>query len=306
MHIPVLLQEAVELLNCTSGGIYVDCTAGTGGHSENILNVSAPEGTVIGIEIDAESLALAERNLSRFGARFTAVRENFKRLPEILDSFGVAMVDGILADLGFSSFQLSQSSRGFSFQVDGPLDMRFDGSQAVTAERLINELPEADIRRILKEYGQEPLSARIARSIVERRNRQRIQRTIELSEIATKAYGNRKTKIHPATKTFQAFRIAVNRELEGLGEFIHKGIGRLRKGGRFAVISFHSLEDRIVKESFRALSSPCICPPDLPVCGCGRKKLITIKTRKPVIPTKEEIAQNPRARSAKLRAAERL
>lgn len=284
----------------------MDCTAGTGGHSENILNVSAPEGTVIGIEIDAESIALAERNLARFGKRFMAVREDFKKLPEILDSLGVAMVDGILADLGLSSFQLLQPSRGFSFQFDGPLDMRFDGSQALTAETLINELPEADIKRILKEYGEEPLSARIARSIIECRNKKRIQRTFELSEIALKAYGNRKTKIHPATKTFQAFRIAVNRELEGLGEFIREGIARLKKGGRFVVISFHSLEDRIVKESFRALSSPCICPPDLPICGCGRKKLIDIKTRKPVMPTKEETAQNPRARSAKLRAAERL
>jgi len=306
LHIPVLVEEAVELLACTSGGIYVDCTAGTGGHSEKILQVAAPEGSVIGIEVDTESLALAAQNLSHFGKRFTEVRGNFKRLPEILDSLGVNMVDGILVDLGLSSFQLSQPSRGFSFLVDGPLDMRFDTSQGDTAEKLINKLPEGEIKRLLREFGEERLSGRIARLIVARREKQRIKRTSELSDIVLKAYGGRKTRIHPATKTFQAFRIAVNRELEELDSFIVKGMERLKKGGRFVAITFHSLEDRIVKETFRKLSSPCICPPALPVCGCGREKVITVLTHKPIVPSKEEIESNPRSRSAKLRAAEKI
>ena len=306
MHIPVLLEEAFEFLRCSRGGMYVDCTAGTGGHSGKILQVAAPEVSVIGIDIDAESLACARKKLACFGNRFTGVRGDYKELPEILDSLGVNMVDGILVDLGLSSYQLSQPSRGFSFQADGPLDMRFDQTSTEKAEKLVNELPEQDIRRILKDYGQERLCARIARLIVQRRTKNRIERTSELAEIAMKAYGSRKTDIHPATRTFQAFRIAVNRELEGLGDFIKKGTERLKEEGRFVAISFHSLEDRIVKTAFRDLSSPCICPPRLPVCGCGRKKMVTVLTRKPVLPSPEELERNPRARSAKLRAVERI
>ncbi|MEW5806448.1 MAG: 16S rRNA (cytosine(1402)-N(4))-methyltransferase RsmH [Acidobacteriota bacterium] len=306
LHRPVLLEEVVELLKSRDGGIYVDCTVGLGGHSEKILTVAAPEGSVIGIEIDAESLALAEKNLSRFGKHFIKVRNNYKKLPGILDSLGIDAVDGILVDLGMSSYHVTQSSRGFSFQIDGPLDMRFDTDQEETAEKLVNELPEENLQRILEEYGEEKFGGKIARLIVARRREKRIERTSELSRIVLEACGQRRSKIHPATKTFQALRIAVNRELEGLSDFIRRAIERLKKGGRMAIISYHSLEDRIVKMSFRDLSSSCICPPALPVCGCGRETLVRLITRKPILPSRKELLENPRARSARLRVVERL
>ena len=305
-HRPVLLRETIESLAVKRGGLFVDCTVGLGGHSEAILQAS-PDAQVLGIDRDEEALELARERLAEFGGRFRAVRADFRELTRVLATAEVKAVRGILADLGVSSLQLDSPSRGFSFQHEAPLDMRMDMSSGETAAELLGRLSEVEIARLIFEYGEERHSRRIARRIVERREAgEPITSTTELAKLVARAFGGKQRRIHPATRTFQALRIAVNRELEGLDQFVADAIDALQPHGRLAVISFHSLEDRIIKRTLLKLSGRCQCPPRLPQCACGAQKVIEILTRRPLTPTEDEIAENPRARSAKLRIAARL
>jgi len=305
-HRPVLLRETIESLAVKRGGLFVDCTVGLGGHSEAILQTS-PDAQVLGIDRDEEALRLARERLAEFGGRFRAVRADFRELTRVLATAEVKAVRGILADLGVSSLQLDSPSRGFSFQHEAPLDMRMDMSSGETAAELLGRLSEVEIARLIFEYGEERHSRRIARRIVARREAgEPVTSTTELAKLVERAIGGKKRRIHPATRTFQALRIAVNRELEGLDQFVADAIDALQPHGRLAVISFHSLEDRIIKRTLLKLSGRCQCPPRLPQCACGARQVIEILTRRPLTPTEDEIAENPRARSAKLRIAARL
>jgi 16S rRNA (cytosine1402-N4)-methyltransferase len=307
-HRSVLLREVLAWLRPVPGGTYIDCTLGAGGHAEALLEACAPDGRVLGIDRDPAALEIARERLAPFGDRFTAVHADHADLLEAARGAGVFAADGILADLGVSSMQLDDAGRGFSFRNDGPLDMRMDpASGAPTAADLLATLPETEIRRILSEYGEERLASRIAHAIVRRRDTEPLLRTPELADLARRAYGPaaHRSRIHPATRTFQALRIAVNQEITGLERFVTDAVSLLRRGGRFVAISFHSLEDRAVKHTLRGLAERCICPPGLPKCGCGRENLVRILTAKPVEPSPEEIDLNPRSRSARLRAAER-
>ncbi len=307
-HRPVLLQETLLWLEPERGGWFVDCTLGLGGHSEAILEAH-PDTRVIGIDRDVEALDWATNRLARFGTRFRAVHANFGEIARVLAEAGESEASGVLADLGVSSLQLDAAHRGFSFRHDAPLDMRMDASgDEETAADLLASLPEEEIARIIFEYGEERRSRRIARWIVERRERgEPLQTTRKLAELVARAVGkHRGDRIHPATRTFQALRIAVNRELEDLGRFLETAIDLLQTDGRLVAISFHSLEDRIVKQTFRRLSGRCECPPRAPVCSCGARPEVEILTRRPVTPTEAEMDENPRARSAKLRACRKL
>jgi 16S rRNA (cytosine1402-N4)-methyltransferase len=307
-HRPVLLRETIELLRPERGGLFIDGTLGLGGHSEAILEASV-EARVIGIDRDREALRLAAERLARFGERFRGVHADFREMGRVVAECGAGEVRGILVDLGVSSLQFDAAARGFSFRQDAPLDMRMDAEgDEETAAELLERLPEEEIARIIFEYGEERRSRRIARWIVERRERgEPITRTRELAELVARAVGWRKTeKTHPATRTFQALRIAVNRELEGLGQFVETAIDILEPDGRFAAISFHSLEDRLMKQALRRLSGHCECPPRVPVCSCGARRAVEILTRRPLTPGDAEIEENPRARSAKLRACRKL
>jgi 16S rRNA (cytosine1402-N4)-methyltransferase len=302
----VLLRETIELLAAERGGLFVDCTVGLGGHSEAILQTS-PDAQVLGIDRDEEALRLARERLAEFGGRFRAVRADFRELTRVLATAEVKAVRGILADLGVSSLQLDSPSRGFSFRHEAPLDMRMDMSSGETAAELLGRLSEVEIARLIFEYGEERHSRRIARRIVARREAgEPVTSTTELAKLVERAIGGKKRRIHPATRTFQALRIAVNRELEGLDQFVADAFDALEPHGRLAVISFHSLEDRIIKRTLLKLSGRCQCPPRLPQCACGARQVIEILTRRPLTPTEDEIAENPRARSAKLRIAARL
>ena len=305
-HRPVLLRETIELLAAERGGLFVDCTVGLGGHSEAILQTPF-DAQVLGIDRDEEALELARKRLAKFGGRFRAVHADFRELTRVLATAKVEAVRGILADLGLSSLQLDSPSRGFSFRHEAPLDMRLDQSSGETAAELLGRLSEVEIARLIFEYGEERHSRRIARRIVERREvGQPIQTTTELAALVERAIGGKQRRIHPATRTFQALRIAVNRELEGLDRFVVDAIDSLEPHGRLAVISFHSLEDRIIKRTLLKLSGRCQCPPRTPQCSCGARKAIEIMTRRPVTPNQIEIDENPRARSAKLRVAAKL
>jgi len=307
-HRPVLLRETIELLAPERGGLFIDCTLGLGGHSEAILQ-AADNARVIGIDRDREAILAAKKRLTRFGSRFRAFHANFREMTRVLATAKVKSVDGILVDLGVSSLQLDSPSRGFSFRHDAPLDMRMDASGgSETAAELLGRLPEAEIARLIFEYGEERRSRRIARWIVERRERSEpLRTTTELAELVARAVGgNRDRRIHPATRTFQALRIAVNHELEGLDEFLEEAIDLLQADGRLVVISFHSLEDRIVKRVLRRLSGRCECPPRQPRCTCGARKAVELLTRRPIVPEADEIAENSRSRSAKLRAGRRI
>jgi 16S rRNA (cytosine1402-N4)-methyltransferase len=307
-HRPVLLTEAIELLGADSGGLFVDGTLGLGGHSEAILEAS--EGArVIGIDRDREALELARRRLEQYGTRFRGVHANFREIARVVAEAGEGEVRGVLVDLGVSSLQFDTGERGFSFRHDAPLDMRMDaGGEEETAAELLARLPEEEIARIIYEYGEERRSRRISRWIVERRERQQpVATTKELADLVARAVGHRKTdKVHPATRTFQALRIAVNKELEGLAEFVETAIDLLQPDGRFVAISFHSLEDRIMKQTLRRLAGQCQCGPRAPVCSCGARRAVEILTRRPLVPGEEEVSENPRARSAKLRACRKL
>ncbi|HYE66440.1 MAG TPA: 16S rRNA (cytosine(1402)-N(4))-methyltransferase RsmH [Pyrinomonadaceae bacterium] len=307
-HRPVLLRETIELLAPERGGLFVDGTLGLGGHSEMILEESA-DTRVIGIDRDREALELAAKRLARFGERFRAVHANFREIARVLREAGAGDVSGVLVDLGVSSLQFDAAERGFSFRFDAPLDMRMDAEgDEETAGELLARLSEEEIARIIFEYGEERRSRRIARWIVERRERgEPLRTTRELAELVARAVGHRKTDhVHPATRTFQALRIAVNRELESLGEFVETAIDLLQPDGRFIAISFHSLEDRIIKQALRRLSGHCQCPPRMPVCSCGARRVVEVLTRRPITPSQAEIDENPRARSAKLRACRKL
>ena len=305
-HRPVLLRETIELLAVERGGLFVDCTVGLGGHSEAILQASS-DAQVLGIDRDEEALELARQRLALYGSRFRAVHADFRELTRVLATAKVRQVHGVLADLGVSSLQLDSPSRGFSFRHEAPLDMRMDRSSGETAAELLGRLSEVEIARLIFEYGEERRSRRIARRIVERRDAgEPIQTTTDLAELVERAIGGKQRRIHPATRTFQALRIAVNRELEGLSQFVADAIDVLEPQGRLAVISFHSLEDRIIKRTLLKLSGRCQCPPRLPQCTCGARKAVEILTRRPVAPTEAEIVENPRARSAKLRVAQKL
>lgn len=305
-HRPVLLRETIESLAVERGGLFVDCTVGLGGHSEAILQTSS-DAQVLGIDRDEEALRLARERLAEFGGRFRAVRADFRELTRVLATAEVKAVRGILADLGVSSLQLDSPSRGFSFRHEAPLDMRMDMSSGETAAQLLGRLSEVEIARLIFEYGEERHSRRIARRIVERREAgEPVTSTTELAKLVERAIGGKKRRIHPATRTFQALRIAVNRELEGLDQFVADAFDALEPHGRLAVISFHSLEDRIIKRTLLKLSGRCQCPPRLPQCVCGARQAVEILTRRPLTPSEDEIAENPRARSAKLRVAARL
>jgi len=307
-HRPVLLTETMTFLAPERGGLFVDCTVGLGGHSEAILEASS-DSRVVGIDLDEESLRLARERLARFDTRFVAVHANFRELNQVLHDLNEVTPSGILADLGVSSFQFDSPERGFSFRFDAPLDMRMDRrSGDETAADLLARLSEEEIARIIFEYGEERHSRRIAKWIVENREQGKaVTTTKELAGLVERsARPRKKGQIHPATRTFQALRIAVNHELEGLAPFLETSIALLQPEGRFVVISFHSLEDRIVKGELRRLSGQCQCPPRVPVCSCGARRAVEILTRRPVTPSTSEIESNPRARSAKLRACRKL
>ncbi|MCK6628502.1 MAG: 16S rRNA (cytosine(1402)-N(4))-methyltransferase RsmH [Anaerolineae bacterium] len=304
MHQSVLLAEVIAALQPHPGGVYIDGTVGAGGHTAALLAASAPDGQVFGFDRDQSALELARRQLAQFGQRVHLFQANFDRLAEIAQAHGLPKADGILLDLGVSSMQFDQPERGFSFQTEGPLDMRMDASVGPTAADLINGLPEEDLANLIYQYAEERHSRRIARAIVKARP---IRSTAELAQIVLRAGGvsrSERTKIHPATRTFQALRIAVNDELGALERTLPQALEWLRPGGRLAVISFHSLEDRIVKNYFKQESQDCICPPEQPVCTCRHKATIDIITKKPITASRKEIEANPRARSAKLRVVE--
>ncbi|CAN5539699.1 16S rRNA (cytosine(1402)-N(4))-methyltransferase RsmH [soil metagenome] len=309
LHKPVLLTETVELLNPQADEVFVDATLGLGGHAEAIL-AAADTTKVIGIDQDLEAIGFASARLEKFVERINIFHANFSEIKQVLADVKIEKVDGILADLGVSSLQFDNAERGFSFRFDAPLDMRMNAdSNEETAAELLENLSEAEISDIIYKYGEERKSRRIARRIVWKREiGEPVRTTKELAETVEKAIGRgrSKDKIHPATRTFQALRIAVNGELEILEQFIVDGIDILKKNGRLAVITFHSLEDRIVKQILQKLAGKCSCPPRLPQCQCGARKEVEILTRKPIVPTKKESDENPRARSAKLRVCRKL
>lgn len=306
-HRPVLLRETIELLAAERGGLFVDCTVGLGGHSEAILQASS-DAQVLGIDRDEEALELASERLAPFGSRFRFVHADFRELTRVLATAKVRQVRGVLADLGVSSLQLDSPSRGFSFRHEAPLDMRMDMSKGDTAAELLGRLSEVEIANLIFENGEERGSRRIARAIVQRRDRgEPVATTTDLANLVERAVGKgNKRRIHPATRTFQALRIAVNAELENLDRFLFDAVDHLEQKGRLAVISFHSLEDRIVKRTLQKLSGKCQCPPRLPKCICGATKHLEVLTRRAIAPTEEETQENPRSRSAKLRGGRKI
>jgi 16S rRNA (cytosine1402-N4)-methyltransferase len=305
-HTPVLYLEIIEALQPRDGAAYIDCTVGGGSHAAGLLEAAGPTARLLGLDADPEDLAIATERLSGFDDRVKLVNANFRDLLQVAEDTGFIPADGVFFDLGMSSMQLDQSSRGFSFQRDAPLDMRFDPRQPTTAADIVNGADEADLRKMLFDLGNERHASRLARAIVRRRGIRRIETTKELSDVIFGAIGPRQNGIHSATKTFQALRIAVNQELESLREALPQALQLLNKGGRLAVISFHSLEDRIVKEFMRYEASTCICPPGLPICVCGKRATVSLVQRKPITAGPEEIKRNPRSRSAKLRVAEKI
>jgi 16S rRNA (cytosine1402-N4)-methyltransferase len=301
-HQPVLYQEIIHALHPKSGARYVDGTLGGGGHAAGLLAGSTPNGLLLGLDVDPQALALAQQKLAAFGERVWFRKAAYTSLPQHLADLGWNSVDGILLDLGASSMQFDTPERGFSFLTDGPLDMRFDPGKPLTAAEIVNEWPEMELSDTLFRYGEEPAARRIARAIVKKRP---VGGTLELGAIIEKVVPRRRFH-HPATQTFQALRIAVNDELESVEKILPMAVQALDRGGRLAVISFHSLEDRIVKDFFRRESRDCICPPRQPVCTCGHKASIKEINHRPITPTEEEINRNSRSRSAKLRVAEKL
>ncbi len=307
-HTSVLLEETVESLHVRSDGIYVDGTLGGGGHSYEIAKRLSKGGKLIGIDQDAAAIKAAGKRLGEFGNTITIIRANYAQMGEKLREIGISSVDGILLDLGVSSYQLDDAERGFTYrEEDAPLDMRMDQRGQLTAREVVNTWPASELTRILREYGEEKFAVRIAQRIVKQRELKPIETTGELTQIVKAAIPAkaRATGRHPARRTFQAIRIEVNGELTVLEESMKNMISLLNPGGRISIITFHSLEDRIVKEAFRTAENPCICPPEFPVCVCGRKSQGRVITRKPILPSEEEIERNPRSKSAKLRVFEK-
>ncbi len=306
-HIPVLLKECIDGLNIKPEGTYVDGTLGRAGHSKEIVK-RLTTGKLIAIDRDMKAIEEAGENLKEYKDKIIYVHSNFSRIGEILDDLSIDKVDGMLFDLGVSSPQLDDASRGFSYMSDGPLDMRMDESSPLTACDIVNGWSEGELKRILFDYGEERYAPRIARAIVKKREEKKIESTLELVEIIKSALPAQalREKQHPAKRTFQAIRIAVNEELTSISKLLDTAMDRLNEGGRIAVISFHSLEDRIVKSAIASKEKGCTCPPEFPVCTCGFVQTMRSVNRKPILPTKEELERNPRSRSAKLRIAERI
>ena len=307
-HVPIMVSEVLTLLEPARGGIFVDGTLGGGGHAEAVLSAMPESGRLFGIDRDDEALRAAGARLARFGDRFTAIKGNFFDMKSLLRDRGVDKVDGILLDLGVSSHQLDAAERGFSYKAEAPLDMRMDQSAPLTARTVVNTWSESELKRIFYEYGEEKFSAKIANRIVERRREQPIETTTELAELIKGAIPAkfRNEPQHPARRCFQAIRIAVNGELDGLYDAIVSAHDLLNPGGRLAILTFHSLEDRIVKNAFRTFENPCTCPKSAPVCICGKKPTAKVLTRHPLVASEAEQKENSRATSAKLRAIVRM
>lgn len=307
-HKSVLLQECIDALNIRPDGIYLDGTLGGAGHSSQIARRLTEGGRLIGVDRDRTALAAAKERLAPYADRVTLVHSNFAEIDAILDSLGIPAVDGMLFDLGVSSPQLDDASRGFSYMADAPLDMRMDKDDALTAGEVVNTWPQGELRRILYDYGEERYAPQIAAAICRAREKAPIETTLELVDIIRSAMPAQalREKQHPAKRSFQAIRIAVNDELGAVSRMMQAAVGRLNPGGRLAVITFHSLEDRIVKSKMQQAARGCTCPPEFPVCVCGKKPLVKLVTRKPIVSGPAELEENPRARSAKLRVAEKL
>ena len=304
-HIPVMLDEAIDMLDIKPDGTYIDGTLGGGGHAEQILS-KLTEGRLIGLDHDEEAI----RSVGiRFGKRrnFAAIKNSFHNLPDVLDELGIQKIDGLLLDLGVSSFQIDTARRGFSYRLDGPLDMRMDTSKELTARDIVNTYDQKEIAEILFKYGEEKHAKKIAKTICIERARREIESTAQLAKlIQMNSQKKRGETAHPAMRTFMALRIAVNKELEPLADSIANVVPYLNNGGRIAVITFHSLEDRIVKNVFKNLENPCTCPRDIPYCSCGKLPMLRNLTKKPIFPTKAEVEQNYRSHSAKLRCAKKI
>jgi 16S rRNA (cytosine1402-N4)-methyltransferase len=305
-HVSVLVREVSEFIKPEAGKRYLDGTLGGGGHTEKILIESSPTGQVLGLDVDDEALAAARARLAHFGARFISRQANFAAAKDILTELNWQAVDGAVLDLGVSSHHLDTPERGFSFRLSGRLDMRMDRRESLDAHEIVNRYSAAELERIFRIYGEEPRARRIAAAVVAARRRAPIERTDELAALIAQAKGGRGGERHPATQCFQALRIAVNRELDQLEGFLEDGHELLTPGARLVVISFHSLEDRLVKAAFRKWSRSCVCPPRAPVCTCGWSRKAKLLTPRPVTPSAAELEINPRARSAKLRAVEKI
>lgn len=303
-HTPVMLDQAVEALQPAPGKSFLDGTIGGGGHAEALLERTGPDGKLIGLDVDDEALAAAAERLARFGGRVLLVRANFSEMKQVCASVGG--LDGVLLDVGVSSRQFDAAERGFSFQQDGPLDMRMDRRQERTAADILREASLEELSRIFRVYGEEPAAKRIAAAIVQARERQPIISTRQLAGLIERVKGRGRRSLHPATQAFQALRIVVNDELAQLNCGLEAALDVCKPGGRLAVIAFHSLEDRIVKDFMRRKSADCICPPGLPVCRCGQRRQLRLVSRRPVWPDAGEVTRNPRARSARMRVAEKL
>lgn len=302
-HQPVLYQQTLESLKPANSGRYVDGTLGAGGHARGILQTSAPEGLLLGLDVDAHAIEIARRNTAEFAGRIIIRHGSYSDLTQHLKAVGWECIDGMLLDLGVSSMQLDNAARGFSFLKEAPLDMRFNADQKTSAADLVNQAGQKELAAILRNYGEEPRANQIADAIV--RNRP-FESTTELANLVLAVYKGQRGKTHPATRTFQALRLATNSELEKLSEGLEQAVAALCSGGRLAVISFHSLEDRIVKQYFQRESRDCICPPEQVICTCGHKASLQAVTKGAVAPSKEEIARNSRSRSAKLRVVEKI
>jgi 16S rRNA (cytosine1402-N4)-methyltransferase len=309
-HLPVLVDEVMSMLAPAPGSLQIDATVGGGGHTERILEATDPDGRLLGLDADGAAIARVDGRLRpRFGDRLVLRRANFRELRTVAPEAGFGTVDGMLFDLGLSSFQLGDAERGFGFRTGGPLDMRFDTTRGVPAAELLATLDRMELSALFKRYGEEPQANRIANAIVAARSTAPVSTAEELAALIERvAPGNPRTRrrIHPATRVFQALRIAVNAELDALSDALAASIELLRPGGRLVVLSYHSLEDRIVKRFFASERRGCVCPPEVPVCVCGRNPRLRLVTRPSLTPTADEVAANPRARSARLRAAERL
>ena len=308
-HLPVLAEEVISMLAPASGSLQIDATLGGGGHTERILEASSPDGRLLGLDADGAAIARVRERLAHFGDRLVLRQANFRELASVAPAAGFGAVDGLLFDLGLSSFQLADAERGFGIRTGGALDMRFDTGRGVPASELVATLDAAELTALFRRFGEEPHAPRIARAIVDARRTGPISTAEELAAIVERAAPRHtpgRRRIHPATRVFQALRIAVNEELDSLEEALAAAVDLLRPGGRLVVLSYHSLEDRIVKRFLDAERKGCICPPSVPVCVCGRTPRLRLVTKPSLTPTDSEVAANPRARSARLRAAERI
>lgn len=303
-HKPVLFDEVIDNIITEKKAVYVDCTLGGGGHTEGILEKSSDNSVVIGIDQDTEAIGYVKKRLEKYGDKLQVFQDNFRNIDTIVYFAGYDKVDRILMDIGVSSNQLDNIERGFSYRYEAKLDMRMNKDLSVSAYDVVNKFSEKEIADIIYKYGEEPKSRKIAKNIVEYRKNKKIETTVELSDIIIKSIG-KSMKKHPSKRTFQAIRIFVNKELEVLEEALDKAVNLLNKGGKLLVITFHSLEDRMVKEKFRKYENPCICPPEIPVCVCNKKSLGKVITKKPIVAKDEELETNNRAHSAKLRIFER-